>query len=85
MGLQTPYTMGGHFFASNITFFVTSSASNASKLSNTAIALPFLLSVRDFCTKHTWAKPGTLRMWIFNEHSNGFTSCILSDLMGILS
>ena len=38
--------------------------------------IPTLLTVRQFCERHSWATAGGIRHLIFNESSNGFSKCI---------
>lgn len=38
---------------------------------------PVLLTVRQFCERHPWARPGGLRHAIFFGESNGFNACTL--------
>jgi len=38
---------------------------------------PVLLTVAQFCERHSWAKVGGIRSAIFFRASNGFETCIL--------
>lgn len=38
---------------------------------------PILLTIVQFCERHSWARPGGLRHAIFNKERNGFDQCIV--------
>ncbi|MFO0751390.1 MAG: hypothetical protein U1F43_37835 [Myxococcota bacterium] len=38
---------------------------------------PTWLSIDEFCRRHSWARPGTLRHAILHSASNGFAKCVV--------
>lgn len=35
------------------------------------------LTVRQFCERHAWARPGGIRHAIFHGDANGFSACVV--------
>lgn len=45
-------------------------------MSDTTSAPAVLLTVRQFCERHSWARPGGLRHMIFHARTTGFGVCV---------